>query len=119
MQVLKDQCGNLVDIDFGFVIFGACLRTGLPSTFSLAGLTLTPDDIADARLAVTLAHLFAFAIVVAKLVFIERAHRHSDGAFAVGKDDGFIRNDRAEIFTNGLFDALFMAVLIDDALALQ
>src|SRR4030095_298118 len=42
-----------------------------------------------------------------------------DGPLAVGKDDGFVGDDRAEVFSNRFLYAILVAFLIDNAFALQ
>ena len=119
MQIFKNQRGNLVDVDFRFVVFGAGFLTGWSRTRALTGLTFAGNYVAHARLAIALSDVFVLAIVETKLVFIERAHRHSDRALAIREDDRFIRNDRTEVLADRFLDALFVALLVDDAFALQ
>src|SRR5205085_7441380 len=101
------------------LVFRAFALSGGASALPLALLTLAPEHIADARLTVALSDVFALAIVVAKLVFVERADRHFDAALAVREDDRLVRDNRAEVLADRLFDALLVPFLIDDAFALQ
>jgi hypothetical protein len=90
----------------------------LARTLALALLALAPEDIAHARLAVALPDVLSLAIIEAKLILVERTNRHFDGTLAVRQNNRFIRDDGAEVLLNRLFDALFMAVLVDDAFTL-
>ena len=62
--------------------------------------------------------VFLFAVIEAKLVFVERADRDFDGALAVGKDDRLVRDDRTEVLLDRFADAFLVAILIDLAFAL-
>ena len=62
--------------------------------------------------------MLALAVVEAELVLVERADRDFDGALAVRKDDGLVRDYRAEVLSDGILDALLVALLVNDALAL-
>ena len=62
--------------------------------------------------------MFAFLIVETKLVFVERFDRNFNGALAVGEDDGFVGDNRAEVFADRFLYTILVALLIDDALAL-
>src|SRR5262249_15328029 len=116
--VFEDQRRQLVDVHFRFVVVSACFLSPLSRSLPTARTALAADDVADARLAVALAHVLAFLVVETKLVFVERFDRDFDGALAVGKDNGFVGNDRSEVFANRFFHAILMTLLIDDALAL-
>ncbi len=118
MKVFEDQRRKLVDVYFGFVIICASVLARLPRTRSASGTSLAADDVADASLSVSLAHVFGFLVVETKLVFVERFDRNFNRAFAIGKNYGFIGNDRSEVFADGFLDAILVALLIDDALAL-
>jgi hypothetical protein len=63
--------------------------------------------------------VFGLLIVEPKLVFVECFDWDFDGALAVGEDDGFVGDDRAEVFANGFLDAVLVAFLIYNAFALQ
>ena len=84
----------------------------------LALLIFTANHIADFGFAVALAYVFAFAEIEPEFVFVQRAHRHFDGFAPVRQDDGFVGNNRAEVFANRFLDALFVAILVNDAFAL-
>src|SRR6185369_8374094 len=97
---------------------GARVLSGLSGPLALTGPRLAYDDVADARLAVALSDVFALLIVEAKLVFVECFDRNFDGALAVGEDDSFVRDDRAEVLADGFLYTILVALLIDDAFAL-
>src|SRR5205085_257195 len=82
-------------------------------------LALAPDHVAHARPPVALAHVFALAMIETKLIFVERTDRHFYAALAVRQNDRLVRDNRAEILADRLFDALLVPLLIDDAFALQ
>ena len=84
-----------------------------------AGPALATDHVADTRFSVALTDVFGFLIVEAELVFVESFDRNFYGALSIGEDDGFVGNDRAEVFTYRFLDAILVALLIDDALALK
>jgi hypothetical protein len=119
LEIFKDQRRDLIDVDFRLVIIRARILSGLARTSAAARATLATNHIADARFTVALADVFCFLIVEAKLVFVECFDGNFDGALSVGQDDRLIRNNRTEIFTDGFLNAILVALLIDDALALQ
>src|SRR5205085_200206 len=111
--------GKFVYVDLGFVVFRPTALTGRPRALSFALLTLASDHVAHTRLTVALSNVFAFAIIVAKFVFVERTDRDFDAALAVRQDDRLVRDNRTEVLADRLFDALLVPLLIDDAFALQ
>ena len=90
----------------------------LPGALPLTWLIFAGNDVADFGFAVALAYVFELAVVETEFVFIQRAHRHFDGFAPIRQDDGFVGNNRAEVFTNRFLDALFVAILVNDAFAL-
>src|SRR6185369_16806358 len=119
MKVFEDERGELVDVYFRFVVIRAGVLPRLTCALTAARPALASNHVTNARLPVALAHVFALLIVEAKLVFVERFDGDFDGALAVGKDDGFVGDDRAEVFADGFLYTILVALLIDDALALQ
>ena len=120
MQIFKNQFGNFINFNIGFIIILACLIACLiAASRSLPLLSFTGNHIADFGFAVACANLFFLAIIKAKFIFIKRANRHFDDTFAVRKNDGFIRDNRTQILLNCLFDAFFMTLLIYLTFALQ
>src|SRR5205085_6530084 len=119
LQVLEDERGQLVYVHLCFVVVRAQVLTGGPRAAPLTGLPLARDNVADAGLAVACAHVLALALIEAELVLVERADGNFDGALAVGKNDGLVRDYRAEVLPNGLAHALLVPLLVNDALALQ
>src|ERR1044072_3075923 len=115
MKIFTDQRGKLVDVYFRFVVIRAGVLPCLSCSLAAAGPALASNHVADARLSVAPAHVFAFLIVEGKLLFVERFDWDFDGALAVGKDDRFVGDDRAEIFADGFLYAILVALLIVDA----
>ena len=119
VQVFKNQFGNLVNINFGFVVLlPRLVARALPCADARARLAFAPDHVANLRLAVAGADVFLLAVIEAELVLVERTDRHFDAALAVGKNDRFVRDDGAEILLDGVAHALLVALLIDLPFAL-
>src|SRR6185369_15323051 len=119
LQIFKDQRRELVDVYFGFVIVQATVLARLSRSLAAARTRLTSNYVADASLPVALAHMLGLLVIETKLIFVECFDWDFDGALAVGKDDGFVGDDRAEVFANGFLYAILVAFLIDNTLALQ
>ena len=119
IQVLEDHRRDLVDVHLGFVIILPRTVAGLSGALPLSLLIFTRDHIADFGVAIALPDVFALAVIESELVFVQRAHRHFDLLPPVRQDDRFVRDDRAEIFADRFLDALFVAILVDDAFALK
>ena len=123
LEVFEDERGEFVYVDFGFVVVSARVLSGgagaAALSLSLSLRLLARQHVAHARLAVALSHVFALAIIEAKLVLVERTNGNFHAALAVGQNDRFVGDDGAEVFADRIFDALLVPLLINDALALQ
>src|SRR6185369_2622166 len=98
VQILEDEPGDLINIYFGFVVFLTGLVAGaLPLPRALAGLSVTPDHIADFRIPIAAADVFLLSIVESKLIFIKREDWNFYDSFSIGEDDRFVGDDRTEI----------------------
>src|ERR1044071_421172 len=119
LKIFEDQSRKLVDVYVGFIIIHAGILSALSGTVATTRTSLASNHVADASLPVALAPVFGLLIIETKLVFVEGFDWDFDGALAVGKDDGFVGDDRAEVFADGFLYAILVAFLIDNAFALQ
>lgn len=119
LELLEQHRLQLLHRDLGFVIILAGLIAGAVSLAGLAVRRIAAEHVPDLAVAVSLADVLGFVVVIPEPVLVEAADRHLQNLLAVRHDDALLGDEIGEVLPQSVSNLLLVAALVLVPLAVQ